>query len=169
MKILGIDPGSLKTGFAVIRVSDDESITHLAHGVIFLEDDGVFNLRLGALLTSFKEVLLQYRPDVMVVEDLFLGRNPDSAFKLGHARGVIIGSAVSQNIPVFEYATRLVKKGITGSGAATKEEVALSVQRHLKIEKIINNDASDALAMALYHCHQYLFQQKMIRNVLQVT
>lgn len=153
LTILGVDPGSRITGFGVIKVEQGKVI-HINHGVILLDTDAGFPNRMTELGTSFREVVSKYKPDHVVIEKIFLGKNADSAFKLGHARGVIMYEAGLGNARVEEYATRLVKKGITGNGGSTKEEVQVMLQAMLGLKTISRIDASDALAMACFHAFE---------------
>lgn len=157
---VGIDPGSLKTGFGVIEVMG-EQIRHLNHGVILLADEITFAHRLLALSESLQMILKKYEAKHVIVEKIFLGKNPDSAFKLGHARGIAFCEAVRAGAQLFEYSTREVKKGVAGSGAATKEQVQLSLKTILRLGQIVNMDAGDALAMAVYHAHEWRAQTRI--------
>lgn len=157
--ILGVDPGSRITGFGVIRVHRGQ-VEHINHGVILLDADAAFPLRMRELGKAFREVMLKYRPQHVVIEKIFLGKNADSAFKLGHARGVIMYEAGLGLADVAEYATRSVKKGITGNGGSSKEEVMTVLKAVLKVPNIQRLDASDALAMACYHAYE--LQKKAI-------
>ncbi len=151
LRIMGVDPGSRVTGFGVVA-SDGTQIMHVAHGVIDLKSvDLNLNERLPLLGQAFREIMAQYQVDAVVVESIFLGKNPDSAFKLGHARGVLIYEAGLKPVQVFEYATRSVKKSLTGSGAAQKDQVEWFLRSLLRVEKVEPLDASDALAMACHH------------------
>lgn len=151
--LVGIDPGSLKTGFGVIEVQNGQ-VRHINHGVILLADEADFAARLLALSDSLQMIMKKYKAQHVIIEKIFLGKNADSAFKLGHARGVAIVEAARAGAEVFEYATRVVKKGVAGSGAATKEQVQLALKTQLRINQIANMDASDALAMAVYHAFE---------------
>jgi crossover junction endodeoxyribonuclease RuvC len=153
LTILGVDPGSRITGFGVIKIEQGKVI-HINHGVILLDVDAGFPTRMTELGQSFREVVGKYKPDHVVIEKIFLGKNPDSAFKLGHARGVIMYEAGLGGARVEEYATRLVKKGITGNGGSTKEEVQVMLQAMLGLKTISRIDASDALAMACFHAFE---------------
>ncbi len=157
--ILGVDPGSRITGFGVIRVHRGQ-VEHINHGVILLNAEESFPVRMRELGKAFREVMLKYKPGHVVIEKIFLGKNADSAFKLGHARGVIMYEAGLEMADVFEYATRSVKKGITGNGGSTKEDVMAVLKAVLKISSIQRLDASDALAMACYHAYE--MQKKAI-------
>lgn len=148
--ILGIDPGSLFTGFGAVKV-DGSKIDLLACGVIAPPGKLLFNERIHILADEIDLLLQRVKPHVTVVEQVFLGKNVDSAFKLGHVRGIAIAHALRRESEVAEYAARAVKKGITGSGAATKEQVQLTLFAALKIKGQVKADASDALALAYYH------------------
>lgn len=155
MIILGIDPGSRITGFGVIKIHGNH-IEHVSHGVILMKAEDPFAIRMRDLAEGMHEIVAKYKPAQVSVEKIFLGKNADSAFKLGHARGVVMSESARSGAEVFEYATRLVKKGIVGSGAASKEQVALALQRLLNIKAISRVDASDALALAAYHAYQMM-------------
>jgi crossover junction endodeoxyribonuclease RuvC len=154
MIILGIDPGSRITGFALLEVQGlgaGATWKHLSHGVIQMQPHDPFPLRMKELGQGMEHLLQKYRPQQVVIEKVFLGKNADSAFKLGHARGVSLYEAAKFGAEVFEYATRSVKQGITGSGGASKEEVKTCLERMLKVKAITRMDASDALALATFH------------------
>lgn len=150
--IIGIDPGSRVAGYGLIRL-DNGDLKHVAHGVFKLPLDGKFEARLLSLRNQLSELLARYQPQIGVVERIFLGKNADSAFKLGHARGICLGELAFAGTEVVEYATRQVKKGVTGNGGATKEQVGMLVAASLSIRLAQNlpEDATDALALAYYH------------------
>lgn len=164
MRIVGIDPGSRVTGFGVVDW-DGRNLRHINHGVIIMDADRSFADRMLELGTALRQIYQKYEPQEVVIEKIFLGRNADSAFKLGHARGVCMYEAKIQGAEVFEYATRLVKKGITGNGGSSKEQVAAVVQSLLKIKSIVKLDASDALAMACFHSYRSLADLKISKAV----
>lgn len=153
LTILGVDPGSRITGFGVVKVQQGR-IEHINHGVIVLDDKLGFAGRMKELGLAFHEVMAKYQPQQVVIEKIFLGKNADSAFKLGHARGVIMYEAGVGMAEVFEYATRSVKKSVTGNGGATKEEVQAVLKVLLNTTNINRIDASDALAMACHHAFE---------------
>lgn len=149
--ILGIDPGSQITGFGVIDASKDKPRA-ISHGIIQLKTGSLtFNDRLLLLSKNLDHILKKYQPNVVVVEKLFLGKNPDSAFKLGHARGICIAKALESCSSVCEYTPREVKKTITGSGSSDKIQVAEVLKFMLGINHFDFLDASDALALAYHH------------------
>ncbi len=175
MTILGIDPGSQVVGFGVVGLGSGNlssanlssanlsplsrvdtapqysSLEHLGHGVLTLDPSQSFSAKLAELCRRLRGVIESYQPQVVVVESIFLGKNIQSAFKLGHARGVILAEAANSGCQVFEYPTRLVKKGITGTGAAEKDQVRQVLQLLLNLREIKSLDASDGLAMAYFH------------------
>ncbi|HPI40301.1 MAG TPA: crossover junction endodeoxyribonuclease RuvC [Pseudobdellovibrionaceae bacterium] len=161
--IVGIDPGTYRTGFGVVQVDGEGRTHHLNHGVFELNTKSSFYERLAQLGASLEELFKKYQPDSVVVEKIFLGKNVDSIFKLGHARGVILYEAQKVRAEIFEYATRSVKKGVAGNGGAEKVEVQAALQFFLQIDKIKSMDASDALAMAVFHGIQMNHSQLLKR------
>lgn len=155
--ILGVDPGSRFTGWGVIshEVSRQRSgeLTCLGHGVLELGETDPLPRRLGRLLEVFRDKIEQYKPDCVAVEKVFMAKNADSAFKLGHARGVILALAGAYALPVHEYATRHAKKMLTGNGAASKEQVMWMVEQMFSL-RANSLDATDALALAVCHARE---------------
>lgn len=151
--IMGIDPGSQNTGFGIIKV-DGNRIEHISHGVISVPPSLEFNERIGIIAAEVEILMERIQPQITVIERIFLGKNADSAFKLGHARGVIVASAIRSGAEVIEYATRVVKRGITGNGNADKDQVQAVLFASLGIRERAKADASDALALAYYHARQ---------------
>lgn len=167
--ILGIDPGSRMTGYGLIATHLDQ-VRYLTHGVIRLDqigkaESGDFSSRLLILGNELRSLIGKYSPHCMVVEKIFLGKNADSAFKLGHARGVVLYEGKAAGMEIYEYATRIVKKTITGSGGAEKDQVQLAMQRLLNLKQSIPLDASDALAMAYHHARTIEITKKYNKMV----
>lgn len=162
---MGIDPGSRRTGFAIIR-SSAHRLEHISHGVIVLNEKQDLPLRLRELGSNLSELLTKYRPQIVVIEKIFLGKNADSAFKLGHARGVATYEACKAGSEVIEYSTREVKKGITGRGAADKLQVRSALEVYLRLTKIQHLDASDALALAVFHAGRMTHLARMKESEL---
>jgi len=160
--LVGIDPGSVKTGFGVLEIRGND-IRHVNHGVILLADEATFPERLLALSDSLQMILKKYQATQVVIEKIFMGKSADSAFKLGHARGVAMTEAARSGAQIFEYATRAAKKGVTGTGAASKEDVQQALKIQLGLGQIVNFDASDALALALHHAQEWRTQLKLIK------
>lgn len=149
--ILGIDPGSQITGFGVIDTAKEKPRA-VSHGVIQLKTGSLtFNDRLLLLSQNLDHILKKYQPNIVVVEKLFLGKNPDSAFKLGHARGICIAKAMENRCTIYEYTPREVKKTITGSGSSDKIQTGEVLKFMLGISHFDFLDASDALALAYHH------------------
>lgn len=156
MIILGIDPGSRFLGFAALQVHQVRPLVMkpIEYGVLKFDSQENLSQRLLEIGDGIRDLMQTYKPDHVSLEKIFLGKNADSAFKMGHARGVVIYEALKAEVDVYEYATRAVKKGITGKGSAEKEHVRLVLQNLLKLPPIKSLDASDALAMACFHATQ---------------
>ena len=154
MRILGIDPGSRFTGFGIIEVEGEHAVC-ITHGVI-KTGGGEFPQRLGIIFSQLQDLIRDHRPDQAAVESVFISRNPGSALKLGQARGAAVCAAISQGLPVAEYSPRSVKQAIVGRGGADKVQVNHMVAVLLRMSGEIEEDAADALAVAL--CHQHTQQ-----------
>jgi crossover junction endodeoxyribonuclease RuvC len=150
VRILGLDPGSRRTGFGLIECHGGDSI-HLTHGYIAGEGATMAE-RLRAIFEGVEALVDKHHPDEVAVERVFVNRNVDSALKLGQARGAAL-CAVPQATPVFEYAPRAIKLAVVGSGKAEKLQVAHMVRTLLQLQTRITADASDALAVAVCHAH----------------
>lgn len=168
MIILGIDPGSRFLGYGVISVQA-AGLQVIDYGVLKFDADVVLSERLHQIGLGVQQLFKKFKPDHMSLEKIFLGKNADSAFKMGHARGVIIYEALIAGCEIHEYATRVVKKGITGNGGAEKEHVRTVVCHLLRIPLIKSLDASDALAMACFHSSQLnvLKVKKQLKSQLE--
>ena len=153
MIILGIDPGSRFLGYGLIS-DEGGGIKALDYGVLKFDSGVALSERLLEIGQGVNLLFTKFKPHHVSVEKIFLGKNADSAFKLGHARGVAIYEALKTNVQVYEYATRLVKKGITGQGSADKLQVSQVIRHLLKLSQIPSVDATDALAMAYFHANQ---------------
>ena len=146
-RILGIDPGSVRTGYGIVDVRGN-AITPVAWGVIRTDGEGSFPDRLHKIHKELAELILLHRPAEAAVEKVFLARNASAALKLGQARGAAIVACGTHGLPVHEYSAREIKSAATGYGAASKEQVAGMVARLLGIREAVPDDASDALAVA---------------------
>jgi len=157
-RILGIDPGSRLTGFGVI----DETATgykYVASGCLRIKGDN-FPLRLKQIFAGISDVVDEYQPTEMAIEQVFMHKNADSALKLGQARGAAICAVQLFDIPVYEYAARQVKQAVVGKGSADKLQVQHMVKILLGITGELQIDASDALGISLCHSN---FQQTQRR------
>lgn len=150
--ILGIDPGSRKTGFGIINAmgSAGSKIEYVTSGIIRLPTGGLPE-RLKIIFDSLSEIIQQHHPDEMAIEDIFFARDPRAALKLGQARGAAIVAGVTAGLPVAEYAARSVKQSVVGTGGADKVQVQHMVKHLLKLPSAPAEDAADALAVALCH------------------
>ena len=150
-RILGIDPGSVKTGYGIIE-SNGQSSRYIHSGFIKLAATELPE-KLGEIFSVLSDVIADHQPQEMAVEQVFLSKNVSSALKLGHARGAAITAGVYAQIKVFEYSARAVKQSTVGYGAANKEQIQHMVLRLLNIRQVLQEDEADALAVALCHAH----------------
>ena len=152
IRILGLDPGLRRTGWGVI-VCEGSRLSHVAHGVIAPKDSLPFAQRLLRLFNAITEVLETHRPDEAAVEETFMNNNAQSALKLGHARAMALLVPARAGLPVGEYAAKVVKKAVVGTGGADKDQVAFMIARLLPTAGPTTADAADALAVAIAHAH----------------
>jgi crossover junction endodeoxyribonuclease RuvC len=150
LRILGLDPGSRRTGFGVIDCNGPDSV-HFTHGCISASGASLAD-RVRVIFEGVRELVALHRPQEVAVERVFMSRNADSALKLGQARGAVL-AAVPDGLPVFEYAPRAIKLAVVGFGAAEKRQVAHMIRALLGLEGRIAADAADALAIAVCHAH----------------
>lgn len=152
MRILGIDPGTRITGYGII----DQQGNHLRHvdnGAIYTRSSDELPSRLKQIHDGLCQVIATYRPDAVAIEQVFVAKNAQSALKLGHARGAAIVASVSAELPVAEYSALQVKSAVVGYGKAAKSQVQQMVKALMKLPEIAQEDASDALAVAICHAH----------------
>jgi crossover junction endodeoxyribonuclease RuvC len=151
-KILGLDPGLGTTGWGLIQ-ADGNRLSHIANGQLKTDSSEPLPRRLSHLASQLEAILADHSPDAAAVEEIFVNKNPQSTLKLGQARGVALMVAARAGLNVGEYAARLVKKAVVGTGAAEKAQVHAMVQRLLPGIEIAGPDAADALAVAITHAH----------------
>lgn len=156
-RILGIDPGSSVTGFGVIEVLPARGVVYCASGCIRL-GAGAIEGRLRMLFEQLGEVLEEFEPQEVAIERVFVRRNPDSALKLGQARGVAICAVALRERPIAEYSAREVKQAVVGTGAATKGQIQHMVTALLALPAQPPADAADALGIAICHAHRRWLQ-----------
>jgi crossover junction endodeoxyribonuclease RuvC len=149
--ILGIDPGSRKTGFGIISVQGSRH-EYVASGVIRLPLTALAD-RLKIIFDSVSEIIDMHSPNEVAVEEVFMAKSAGSALKLGQARGAAIVACVNRELIVAEYTARQIKQAVVGTGAAQKEQVQHMVMTLLKLPAAPQEDAADALAAALCHAH----------------
>jgi len=152
MRVLGIDPGSRITGYGIID-KEGNRLVHVDNGAIFTDSHRDFPMRLQRIYRGLTEIIEQYRPDAMAVENIFFATNVQSALKLGQARGAAIVAGVNAGLPVFEYTALQVKQAVVGHGRADKQQVQKMLKVLLNLPEIAQEDASDALATAVCHAH----------------
>ena len=150
--ILGVDPGSRKTGFGILRIEGGRSI-YVASGTIRLPVKEPLSLRLSVLFDSLTEIIDTYEPTEAAIEQVFMAKSADAALKLGHARGAAMVACVTNELEVFEYAARQIKQSVVGTGAANKQQVQHMVTALLGLSAEPAEDAADGLAAALCHCN----------------
>jgi crossover junction endodeoxyribonuclease RuvC len=158
MVILGLDPGLGTTGWGLIR-ADGNRLSHLANGQLKTTASEPLPERLCALAQQLELLIAEHCPDAAAVEEVFVNKNPQSTLKLGQARGVVLMTAARSGVAVGEYAARLVKKAVVGTGSAEKTQVHAMVSRLLGGARITGPDAADALAVAITHAHHLASRQ----------
>lgn len=152
MKIIGIDPGSLKTGFGIIEF-DGYRLSFIDAGIIKVPPKRPIQERLVIIYNSLLEVLKRHNPQVASFEDIFSYKNPKSSLYLGYARATALLCVTMMGLPIYNYAPTVVKKILTGNGYATKEQIVKATKTILNLGGPLPQDASDALAIAI--CHAY--------------
>lgn len=151
MIILGVDPGTLATGYGIIDFEKGE-ISLIASGVINSKKKSKLPVRLELIYNELTKLIEKYLPDEFAIESAFYGKNVQSALKIGHARGVSILAAIHYQVPTSEYSPREIKKSVVGNGAASKQQVMYMVNQLLNLKpKKTKLDETDAIAVALCH------------------
>ena len=150
--ILGIDPGSRKTGFGVLALKAGRPC-YLGSGIIRLPVDSPLARRLKVLFHAINEIIDEYQPEQAAIEQVFMSRSADSALKLGQARGSAMTACVGRDLEVYEYSARQIKQAVVGTGGAAKQQVQHMVMTLLRLPAAPKEDAADALACALCHVH----------------
>jgi crossover junction endodeoxyribonuclease RuvC len=153
IRILGIDPGSQRTGIGIIDADPAGASRHVFHAALQLLDNDTFPLRLKQIFDEVCALIAEHRPSEVAIEKVFMARNPDSALKLGQARGAAICAAVHSGLVVTEYAPKEIKQAVVGGGGADKAQIQHMVCVLLNISTKLQADAADALAVALTHAH----------------
>ena len=159
-RILGIDPGSVVTGWGMVEAVGN-SLSHVAHGTIATAGAREQAARLDRIYRHIEEVIESYRPDGVCVERVFFARNAQSALKLGQARGVALLAAARKNLTVHEYAAVEIKAAVVGYGHATKQQVQMMIGSLLCLTGKLPADAADALAAAICHLHMQTFRARV--------
>jgi len=160
MRILGIDPGSRATGWGLIEKQGNR-LLHIDNGVITTRADEPLGDRLGTIYRHLSGVITGYAPTAVAVEEIFMAKNARSALKLGHARGVALLAGFNHDLPIAEYSALQVKSAVVGYGRADKKQIQEMVRILLKLPEIAQEDASDALAVAICHAHSAGINQRV--------
>ena len=161
MRILGIDPGSRKTGYGLIEHSNNKS-RHLDSGFIRLNEKGTLIDRLLILSMELEKIIDRLNPNCGAIEKIFYSKNAQSALSLAHARGVILLKFSEKQLPIHEYQALKVKQTVVGAGRADKEQIKHMVKILLKINDSLQEDQADALAVALTHAHLWSTQNNWV-------
>lgn len=151
-RLLGLDPGLRHTGWGVIEAWGNE-LRFIACGVVDGEVEGGLAVRLGSIYNGLGSVIAEWAPREAAVEETVVNRNPLSSLKLGHARGVVLLAAAHGGLDVTEYGAKQVKRSVTGTGNALKDQVGAMVRVLLPGTGTVRPDAADALAVAICHAH----------------
>ncbi len=156
MLVLGVDPGSLVTGYGLVNRKDNR-LTYVGGGRISLPRPWPFHQRIHRIFSSLIEIIETYHPGEMSIEDIFFAKNVKSALKIGHVRGAALVAAVQCDLKVFEYTPLQIKQSVVGYGRATKQQVRAMVRFILEIDTQLSLDTADALAVAICHHHWVRF------------
>ena len=158
--ILGIDPGSINTGYGVLSVKGSE-MRVIDHGVLKVDSKKDIFFRIKIINGKVKELLEVFKPQAMAVERVFFGKNVKSLLRLGEARGAAIVAAVNFNIPIYEYSALEVKQAVVGYGRASKEQVQKMIQTLFRLQNLPEQNSADALAIALCHTQVSKFRERI--------
>jgi crossover junction endodeoxyribonuclease RuvC len=166
MRILGIDPGTINSGYGVV---DGEEEVHMVDcGVIALSSRLPMEERLRALYNELSKIIAKHKPNEVAIEEPFIGHNVRSAFAIGRAQAMAILAAVNQGLPVYYYSPAKIKKQITGYGQSDKQQVQEMVRVQLELSELPQpSDAADALAVAMCHIQQMRLSQWLTKHTLK--
>lgn len=160
MLVLGVDPGSLVTGYGLVK-KEGGTLGYVAGGKISFPHPWPFHQRIHRIFSSLVEIIETYHPEEMSIEDIFFAKNVKSALKIGHVRGAALVAAVQCGVKVFEYTPLQIKQSVVGYGRATKEQVRSMVKLLLKLDTQFSLDTSDALAAAICHHNWVKFEDTL--------
>jgi crossover junction endodeoxyribonuclease RuvC len=163
IRILGLDPGLRRTGWGVVAV-DGARLIHIAHGVIAPNDTLPLAQRLLVLFEGVSEIIALHGPHEAAVEETFMNTNAASTLKLGHARAAVMIAPARAGLLVAEYAAKVVKKSVVGTGGADKAQVAFMIARLLPTAGGPSADAADALAVAIAHAHARTARNRVLES-----
>ena len=163
MRILGIDPGTRITGYGIIDVEGNR-LRHVDNGIVKTRSTDPLPLRLKVIYDGLTVALKEFTPDAVAIEQVFLAKNPKAALTLGHARGTAVIAAVNLNLEVHEYSALQVKSAVVGYGHAAKQQVQHMVKALLNLPEVAQEDAADALAVAICHANSRTLRQVAINS-----
>ena len=164
MRIFGVDPGTIFTGYGIIDFENNE-LNHVSSGIIKISTTKEMPSRLEVIYKELNKLIKQFKPDEFALETAFYGKNVQSALKIGYARGVSMLVAAHNNLLIKEYSPREIKKSVVGNGASTKEQVQFMIKKLLAVRKTkMKFDESDALAVAICHAFKVNSFSKRSRN-----
>jgi len=163
IRILGIDPGSRVTGYGLIEAQGNR-LRHIDNGIIATNPSDPLAMRLKTIYDGVARVIADHNPAEVAVEQIFLARNPQAALVLGHARGTAMLAAVNTGLAVHEYTALQVKSAVVGYGRAGKPQVQQMVKALLNLPEIAQEDAADALGVAICHAHSRTLNQALLRT-----
>ena len=162
MIILGVDPGTIVTGYGIIELNKNKT-SHIASGIIKLSAIQSLPEKLKIIYTELEKLIRTYKPDEFAIETAFYGKNIQSAMKIGYARGVSLLAAVNNKVLIAEYAPGEIKKAVVGRGSASKQQVAFMIKTILNLKKLkMRSDESDALAIAI--CHSFRLKTPSLKK-----
>ena len=168
MRILGIDPGTGITGYGIIDVEGNR-IRHVDNGIIKTRSGEALPLRLKAIYDGLTSIFEEYTPEAVAVEQVFMAKNPRAALTLGHARGTAVLSAVNLGLEVHEYSALQVKSAVVGYGHASKQQVQQMVKVLLTLPEVAQEDAADALAVAICHANSRTLRMAVSSSTQRYT
>lgn len=159
MIVLGVDPGSIATGYGLVEKRGNTMFC-IDSGTVTTSNKIPFHERIHRIFKSMTEIMARYRPQELAIEDVFFAKNVKSALKIGHARGAVMIGAVECGVRIFEYTPLEIKQSVVGYGRATKEQVRAMVKVILGLKTQPSLDTSDALAAAICHLNWTRFDRK---------
>ncbi len=158
--VLGIDPGIARMGYGLVAEAEDQALVFRDCGILTTPKEEGLPARLNILFHDLREMMAEYSPVVLAIEQLYFGRNSTTAFAVGQACGIVNLIAAQTGIPVFQYSPATIKQALTGSGRADKQQVMQMVTLALQLSDVPKpDDAADGLAVALCHLYQSRYQQ----------
>lgn len=157
MRVLGVDPGLLKTGWGVVEINNN-NLVYIASGTIFTNAKLPIQERLKNIFVNLNDIIEIYKPDSFSIEETFINNNAVSSLKLGHARGAAVLSAGMNDLKVYEYLPNAIKKAVTGIGKANKDQIVMMIKCLLPLSSTKTEDEADALAIAICHINNSIFK-----------